>query len=415
MSQHMRCLERENVNPQPNKAVLHPSKSKCNANRLALGEVGNKIHNTAAQNDCKVKELKPRAAVIVKKQLTVAEKVATKVTNNKKTNKAITTSEAAGSNNAEKKTSTKQRLPDFVSGKVPLSYSTKQLAQIIDVDTSDDPLHVSEYIQDIYKYLLELESRFNIDKHFLDDHKVTPRMRMVLVNWMVQVHVNFKLLLETFHLSVAIVDRYLQLNKQVGKDTLQLVGTAALWIAGKYEDIYIPELSDFVYICDNAFTSKQFTEMECEILKKLDFNLGRPLSLQFLRRFSKIAQVNFDQHTLGKYLLELGLLDCELCHIKPSLQAAAACCLSISILEDLPDPSHAWSDTLVHYSSYLYKDIKPVIVLMACVLKKEQTTKYKSIYNKYSDVKHSKISLHSKLKGRLVDKLTAQSCVSNKK
>jgi cyclin B len=33
-----------------------------------------------------------------------------------------------------------------------------------------------------------------------------------------------------------------------------LVGVAALFIACKYEEIYPPDLKDFVYITDNAYT-----------------------------------------------------------------------------------------------------------------------------------------------------------------
>ena len=38
---------------------------------------------------------------------------------------------------------------------------------------------------------------------------------------------------------------------------LQLVAVAALLIASKYEEIYVPELSDFAYISDNAYTTKE--------------------------------------------------------------------------------------------------------------------------------------------------------------
>lgn len=140
---------------------------------------------------------------------------------------------------------------------------------------------------------------------------------------------------ETLHLSVAILDRYLQVVPNIGRETLQLVGTAAMLIAGKFEEIYVPDLSDFVYICDDSFASKQILAMEADILKKLQFSLARPLALHFLRRYNKVACVKPEQHTLGKYLLEIALLEYELCHIQPSLQAAAACCLAMSILDDV--------------------------------------------------------------------------------
>ena len=38
------------------------------------------------------------------------------------------------------------------------------------------------------------------------------------------------------------------------RNNLQLVGVTAMLIASKYEEIYAPEIRDFVYITDNAYT-----------------------------------------------------------------------------------------------------------------------------------------------------------------
>ena len=48
---------------------------------------------------------------------------------------------------------------------------------------------------------------------------------------------------------------------------LQLVGTAAMFIAAKFEEIYPPELGEFVYITDDTYSKKQVLRMEHLILK----------------------------------------------------------------------------------------------------------------------------------------------------
>lgn len=77
----------------------------------------------------------------------------------------------------------------------------------------------------------------------------------------------------------------------VPKKQLQLVGVTAMFLASKYEEMYPPEISDFAYVTDRAYTTAQIRDMEMTILRVLKFQLGRPLPLQFLRRASKIYEV----------------------------------------------------------------------------------------------------------------------------
>ena len=67
-------------------------------------------------------------------------------------------------------------------------------------------------------------------------------------------------------------------------------------VASKYEEMFAPEVGDFEYITDNAYTSADIRKQECEMLRHLDFNLGKPLPLHFLRRNSKAGQVGCIQN-----------------------------------------------------------------------------------------------------------------------
>lgn len=81
-------------------------------------------------------------------------------------------------------------------------------------------------------------------------------MRAILVDWIIEVHLKFKLLPETLFVTVSLIDRFLE-KQVVSRTKLQLVGVTAMLIASKYEEIYAPEVRDFVFITDNAYSRSE--------------------------------------------------------------------------------------------------------------------------------------------------------------
>lgn len=89
---------------------------------------------------------------------------------------------------------------------------SSDLITIEDIDEEDknNPILVSVYSNDIYAHLRDLELQFPIRKGFLHGQEVTPKMRCVLVDWLIEVHEQFHLMQETLYLTIAIIDRFLQ-------------------------------------------------------------------------------------------------------------------------------------------------------------------------------------------------------------
>merc|ERR1712096_201685 len=187
----------------------------------------------------------------------------------------------------------------------------------IDADDAGNPQLVVEYVNDIYSYLRHLETVQCVEADYLAGQtEIQPKMRAVLIDWLVGVHLQFHLLQETLYTTVAILDRFLQVEVgSVSRNKLQLVGVAAMLVAAKYEEVYSPEIKDFVYITDEAYTEKDILRMEIRILATLNFDLGRPLPIHFLRRASKAGGVEATTHTLAKYALE---------EIRPTIERLAA-------------------------------------------------------------------------------------------
>lgn len=72
---------------------------------------------------------------------------------------------------------------------------------------------------------------------------------------------------------------------------------------------------------------------EREILYKLQFELGSPCPLTFLRRISKADNYDIPSRTIGKYLIEVTLLDESFLKYHPSLIAAASTWLARKMLK----------------------------------------------------------------------------------
>lgn len=292
------------------------------------------------------------------------------------------------------------------------THSQKLLESIENIDINDswNPMLVSEYVNDIYKYLNNLESSpdYALCENFLSGHKeVTHKMRTILIDWINEVHHQFKLEIDTYHMTVSLIDRYLQKVKSVPKKKLQLVGVTAMFVASKYEELFPPEIHDFVFITDDTYQKYQILEMEKEMVKVLDFQLGKPLPTHFLRRFSKAAKASDVNHVLAKYLIELASVDYSTAHYKPSEIAAAALYISLYLFPLASNGASGpnkkiWTQTLEHYTHYSVRDLAPIVQRLARVIKavpEKIEKKLKSPWLKYSSSKLQCISTHPKLKG----------------
>lgn len=281
---------------------------------------------------------------------------------------------------------------------------------VVDIDLldADNPQLCAEYVPTMYHYLRQLEKETAVKQDFLKGCPINGKMRGVLLDWLIEVHLQFKLLQETLYMTVAIIDRFLQVEGfTIRRNKLQLVGVTAMFVASKVEEMYAPEINDFVYITDNAYSSSEIRQMELRILRTINFGLGRPLPLHFLRRNSKAGDVDVLQHTVAKYLLEASITEYEMAHCSPSIMAAAALFLALRLLEPDVTLATCWTDSLQHYSSYTAQQLLPVVSKMAAIVVKAKDSKLTTVHTKYTSKKFLKVSQMEELKGELVQKLAA--------
>ncbi|XP_017079196.1 G2/mitotic-specific cyclin-B [Drosophila eugracilis] len=298
-----------------------------------------------------------------------------------------------------------------------MSLSSKRLAGIEDIDANDKDnlVLVSEYVNDIYDYLYQVEQEQTIYKdHLAGQKEVSHNMRAVLIDWINEVHLQFHLAAETFQLAVAIIDRYLQVVKDTKRTFLQLVGVTALFIATKYEELFPPAIGDFVFITDDTYTARQIRQMELQIFKAIDCNLSRPLPIHFLRRYSKAAGAEDEHHAMSKYFIELASVDYTMASYRPSEIAAASLFLSLHLINGnyragTGFNDRHWTPTLTFYSRYSAAHLRPITRQIAKLARNAPQAKLKAIYNKYQGSKFQKIALRTELSGALMDSIVGQS------
>ena len=203
----------------------------------------------------------------------------------------------------------------------------------LDAEDIDDPLMVAEYVVEIFEYLQELEVTTMPNPEYMDHQEnLEWHLRGVLVDWLIEVHTRFHLLPETIFLAVNIIDRFLS-ARIVELDKLQLVGITAMFIASKYEEVLSPHVQNFKHVADDGFSEEEILKAERFVLAALNYDLSYPNPMNFLRRISKADNYDIQTRTLGKYLLEISLLDHRFMKYHPSHIAAASMYLSRLILE----------------------------------------------------------------------------------
>ena len=215
---------------------------------------------------------------------------------------------------------------------------------------------------------------------------INEKMRAILVDWLVDVHLKFKLLPETLFLTINIIDRYLEKNA-IARQKLQLVGVASMLIACKYEEIYAPEIKDFVYVTDKAYTKEDILFMEGTILCGLDFNLTFTSSFRFLERYAALS--NFDEKMvmLARFLLEMSLVEYKMLKYSLSNLASSAVYLVNKIKK-----KEAWSEVLSRNTKYQEPQIRQCAKDLCLLLQNVEKSNLQAVRKKFSAPKFFEVA-----------------------
>lgn len=322
------------------------------------------VNELVAKEPCKKDPLKPKNAVEHQKERKVREGSL------KIQNKTLTSILSARS-------------------KAACGVTKKPKDLIVDIDAKDvdNELAAVEYIEDMYNYYKLTEDDGRVHDYMDSQPEINSKMRGILVNWLIEVHNKFELMPESLYLTVNIVDRFLSVETVLRRE-LQLVGITAMLIACKYEEIWAPEVSDFLAISDNAYVREQMLVMEKSILGKLEWYLTVPTPYVFLVRYIKASlPADKEMENMTFFLMELGLTNYGvMIPYRPSELAAAAVYAARCTLGKHP----VWTETLKHHTGYSKDQLRDCAKLLVSL---HGQTKLNAVSGKYSSPERCAVAL----------------------
>lgn len=249
-----------------------------------------------------------------------------------------------------------------------------------------------DYIPDIWRNLKTSEKCIACMPKFdslLQQTDINFDMRAILIDWIIDVHKNYKLVTETLYICIAIIDRYLS-KKSIMRTKLQLLGTTALFISSKYEDIIYPCIDEFTKITDDAYTKEEVLQMENEILLELDFDITYPSPFRFFEIISLNYNFSEIEFYYGCYLMEYFLISPNCNKYYPAIIALAVVLLILKLkkypnyrdlynLTDSPDNHKLIKECAQDIYDFPYK----------C-----RSINLNSVYNKYSSLQFHCVSIN---------------------
>ena len=262
----------------------------------------------------------------------------------------------------------------------------------INKELKDNNKNVKEYIDDILQNLIEEEkNQININPNYFEyQYEINPNMRSILIDWVININLQFKFKEETLYTSIYIIDSYLS-KKYIKLKNLQLLGVSSLLIASKMNEIYLKRISDFSDITNKAYNEQEIKYMEYDILKELNFDLLVPSPLSFYEIIIQKIGVSFDlnKFKFGEFLIQSFLISSNSLYYTSSTISCAVCYIIMKFYK-IENYRIIFENKFINFNNYI--DNKNTEYIIKDCAKKICGTvnaliksNLKSTINKYSD------------------------------
>lgn len=165
------------------------------------------------------------------------------------------------------------------------------------------------------------QAYFSVEPSLRLQSGITPRMRMILLDWLSEICAEYALHRETLQLAINYVDRFLQKHPNLPKHVLQLVGAGSLMVASKVEEYLELTPQCLSMLTDHTYTPEEICQFEALLISTLNWQLLPPSPLAFLNTYSDILSSDLASPRVLQ-LIDLAMLTPG--PVRPSRLSAAA-------------------------------------------------------------------------------------------
>ncbi|XP_069679168.1 G1/S-specific cyclin-D2-like [Periplaneta americana] len=201
-----------------------------------------------------------------------------------------------------------------------------------------DPVLLND--ERVLQNLLNTEEKYSPSSSYFEcvQTDITPQMRKIVAEWMLEVCEDQKCQEEVFPLAMNYVDRFLSVC-HIKKTQLQLLGTTCLLLSSKLREPRPLSAELLVYYTDNSISTDDLWGWELLVLSKLKWDIAAVTPQDFLQHI--LVRLPIDRHTWDAHMIlrhaqtfiALSTRDYSFSMYTPSMIAAASIAAALDGLD----------------------------------------------------------------------------------
>ena len=250
---------------------------------------------------------------------------------------------------------------------------------------------MSVIIQDNYAYeilnknlSMEMTGMLANEQLFDKQLDMNDIFRNIVNDWIFEINNAFKLTIKTYHLSVTYFDILLQ-RKNIRTSNIQKYGSACLSLASKMNEIYSPEINDYVHVSDNNYSVEELEEAERKVYDILNHKLIVPtlynfveLYINLLKRNNNFTWTEDEQYLTNGIISFISMISTSSLKYLPSLIALCSIIVSKEYFDQETNYNELINLYFVDYS-FSHEDLVFGYLFIRTSMNSYNTTKFTSV------------------------------------